>query len=55
MPIVNKFKLLKKDKLKPDIFKFSIKAPEIANIAKPRSIFRNKSYRYNSTFFKKTN
>ncbi len=45
MPVHAKCKLVKKEKLKEDIFKFSVEAKEIANTAKPRTILRNKSNR----------
>ena len=35
MPVNIKAKLLKKEELKPGIFKFSVQADEIVNIAKP--------------------
>ena len=35
MPVVLKAKLIKKEELKKDIFKFSVKAKEITDIAKP--------------------
>lgn len=41
MPIHTKCKLVKKEKLKEDIFKFSIESEEIAKTAKARTIFRN--------------
>lgn len=43
MPVHNTYKLVKKEKLKKDIFKFSVEAKEIAKDAKPRTIFGNKS------------
>lgn len=45
MPIHAKCKLIKKEKLKSDIYKFEIEAPEIAKQANPRTISRNKSNR----------
>lgn len=45
MQLHQKCKLVKKEKLKEDIFKFSIKSKEIAENAKPRTILRNKSIR----------
>lgn len=45
MPIHAKCKLIKKEQLKDDIYKFVVEAPEIANIAMPRTIFRNKGTR----------
>ena len=45
MPVHAKCKLIKKTKLKSDIYKFKVEAEEIAKTAKPRTIFRNKSYR----------
>lgn len=38
MPIHIKCKLLKKEKLKNDIYKFTIDAKEIANDSKPRTV-----------------
>lgn len=38
MPKHLKCKLIKKEMLKPDIFKFVIEAEEIAKTAKPRTI-----------------
>ena len=38
MPLHIKCKLVKKEKLKEDIYKFTINSKEIANIAKPRTI-----------------
>ena len=38
MPIHVKCKLLKKEKLKDDIYKFTVDAKEIVNLAKPRTI-----------------
>lgn len=38
MPTHIKCKLFKKEKLKDDIYKFTVSAKEIANIAKPRAI-----------------
>lgn len=35
MPVVTKSKLIKKEELKPDIFKFSIQSKEISETAKP--------------------
>ena len=35
MPLQLKARLIKKEELKPDIFKFSMQAKEITNIAKP--------------------
>lgn len=43
MPVQLKSKLIKKEQLKTDIFKFSLEAEEIVNIAKPRSVYRNKN------------
>ena len=43
MPIHAKCKLVKKEKLKEDIFKFSVESKEIASTAKPRTILGNKS------------
>lgn len=45
MPVHKKCKLVKKERLKDDIYKFSVKSEEIAKVALPRTIFRNKSYR----------
>jgi hypothetical protein len=45
MPVQLKAKLIKKEQLKSDIFKFSLQAKEITQVAKPRSVYRNKSYR----------
>lgn len=45
MAVHSKCKLVKKERLKEDIYKFSIKSKEIAESAKPRTILRNKSYR----------
>ncbi len=38
MPIHTKCKLIKKERLKDDIYKFEIEAKEIAKNAKPRTI-----------------
>ena len=38
MPVHRKCKLVKSEKLKEDIFKFSVESKEIANSAKPRTI-----------------
>ena len=35
MPLQLKARLIKKEELKPDIFKFSMQAKEITDIAKP--------------------
>lgn len=45
MPSHIKAKLVKKEKLTEGIYKFSVDSEEIAKIAKPRTIFRNKSTR----------
>ena len=47
MPVHAKCKLVKKEKLKEDIFKFSLDAKEIASTAKPRTIPRDKGNRRN--------
>lgn len=39
MPIHTKCKLIKKEKLKEDIYKFEIESKEIAKSAKPRTIY----------------
>ena len=49
MPVHTKCKLVKVEKLKEDIFKFSIKAEEIAKCAKPRTISSSKSFRGGGT------
>lgn len=49
MPIHAKCKLIKKEMLKDDIYKFVIEAPEIASKALPRTILRNKSDRQDRT------
>ena len=46
MPKHVKAKLVKKEKLTDDIYKFSVDTEEIAKISKPRTIFRNKSTRW---------
>ena len=38
MPIHTKCKLVKTEKLKEDIYKFSVESKEIAKTAKPRTI-----------------
>ena len=38
MPVHLKSKLIKKEKLREDIYKFSVEAKEIAQTANPRSI-----------------
>ena len=38
MPVHDKCKLVKKEALKDDIYKFSVKSEEIAKNAKPRTI-----------------
>ncbi len=38
MPIHIKRKLVKKEKLKEDIYKFTVNSKEIASLARPRSI-----------------
>ena len=43
MPIHSKCKLIKNEKLIEGIYKFKIEAGEIAKVAKPRTISRNKS------------
>ena len=43
MPVHTKCKLVKAEKLKEDIFKFSVESKEIAEIAKPRTISWDKS------------
>ena len=45
MPVHSKCKLVKKEKLANDIYKFRIEAEEIAKNAYPRTIFRNKGIR----------
>ena len=45
MPVHSKCKLVKKEKLKEDLYKFSIEAEEIAKTAKPRAISRDKGKR----------
>lgn len=45
MPIHTKCKLVKKEKLKEDIYKYGIESEEIAKIAEPRTVSRNKSNR----------
>lgn len=45
MPVHAKCKLVKKEKLKENIYKFSLDAKEIASTAKPRTILRDKSNR----------
>ena len=45
MPVHVKSKLIKKEMLKEDIYKYVIEAPEIASKALPRTISRNKSNR----------
>ena len=55
MPKHVKAKLIKKEQLKDDIYKFSIDAEEIAKTAMPRTIFRNKGTIQNRTIIKKTN
>ena len=55
MPSHVKAKLLKKEKLTEGIYKFSVASEEIAEIAKPRTVLRNKSTRQNWTITKKTN
>lgn len=39
MPVHVKCKLVKKEKLKDDIYKFSVEAEEIAKTTKPRTIY----------------
>lgn len=41
MPVHSKCKLLKKEKLAEDIYKFTVEAGDISKTAKPRTIFRN--------------
>lgn len=55
MPVQIKSKLIKKEQLKFDIFKFSLEAKDITDIAKPRTIHRNKNNRYTRSIFKKAN
>lgn len=50
MPVHRKCKLVKSEKLKEDIFKFSVESKEIAEIAKPRTISWDKSNRRRRTF-----
>lgn len=38
MPVHAKCKLVKKEKLKSDIYKFGVEAEEIAKSAKPRTV-----------------
>jgi len=45
MPVHVKCKLVKKEQLKEDIYKFSIDSKEIAKDAKPRTVFRSKGNR----------
>ncbi len=45
MPVHAKCKLIKKEKLKEDIYKFSIEAKDIVKNAKPRTIYKYKSIR----------
>lgn len=55
MPVHSKCKLVKKEKLREDIYKFTVESKEIAKSALPRTIFRDKSFRWNRANFKKTN
>lgn len=41
MPVHVKCKLIKKEKLKEDIYKFYVESEEIARTASPRTIFGN--------------
>lgn len=45
MPIHTKAKLIKKEKLREDIYKFTVETKEIARSALPRTVLRNKSDR----------
>ena len=54
MPVHKKCKLVQKELLKDDIYRFVVDAKEIAETAKPQTIFRNKSTRECRTTFKKT-
>lgn len=45
MPNHVKAKLIKKEKLADEIYKFSVDAEEIAKTALPRTVFRSKSAR----------
>lgn len=45
MPVHVRAKLIKKEKLKEDIYKFSVETEEIAKTAKARTISWNKSSR----------
>lgn len=45
MPSHVKAKLVKKEKLIEGIYKFSVDSEEIAKVAKPRTVFRDKSTR----------
>ncbi len=45
MPVHSKSKLVKKEKLREDIYKFTVESKEIAKSALPRTILRNKSFR----------
>ena len=49
MAVHTKCELVEKEKLKDDIFKFSVKSKEIAENAKPRTIPWNKSCKWNRT------
>lgn len=44
MPVHEKCKLLEREKLTEGIYRFKIETEEIAKNAKPRTIFRDKSY-----------
>lgn len=45
MPVHNKCKLIKKEQLREDIYKFTVETKEIAKSALPRTILRDKSDR----------
>ncbi len=55
MPVHAKCKLVKKEQLKDDIFKFGVEVGEELKNSLPRTIYRNKGNRRNRATFKKTN